>query len=131
MLVGREIQRDMRKMASINANSILSSESVTEFEWSTLIEELHNNAPVLLSILQAASKTRVPRSNNNAVIGMCVAILLKQRNPMMSLLQKIISLVLYSSHTSKQVLISHHIALYTKFYTMTFHNNRYMNGCRN
>ena len=31
-LVGREIQRDIRKMASINVNSILSSESLAEFE---------------------------------------------------------------------------------------------------
>ena len=39
----------------------------------------------------------------HTVIGTCVAILLKHRNPKLSLLQKIISLVLYAGHASKQV----------------------------
>ena len=90
-------------MASDNVHSILSTGSMKEFQWKTLIKELCTYAPVLLNILQAAIKTRVPRSNTNAVVCTCAAILLKHRNPKMSLLQKIISLILYSGHTSKQV----------------------------
>ena len=58
---------------------------------------------MLLSILLDATRTRVPRANLHIVIGTCVAILLKHRNPKASLLQKIVSLVLYAGHASKQV----------------------------
>ena len=77
------------------------------------MEELHANAPVLISILRAATKTRVCRSNTNAVVGTCTAILLKHRNPKMGLLQKIISLILYSGHASKQVSFAN-LLQYTK-----------------
>ncbi len=53
--------------------------------------------------LTAATKTRTKRTNQEAVIGMCFAIIIKHRNPTLNLLQKIISLVLYSGHSSKQV----------------------------
>ena len=77
--------------------------ALKDFEWDTVIDELRNHAPVVLGILQAATKPRVPRANTNAVIGTFAAIILKQRNSKMSLLQKIISLLLYSGHTSIQV----------------------------
>lgn len=102
-LVGREVQKEIKAMVSNKTHSILSTESLAEFEWSTLLEELHTHAPVLAGILQAATKTRVKRLNSDAVVGMCASILIKNRNPKMSLLQKIVSLVLYSGHTCKQV----------------------------
>ena len=95
-------------MTSDNAHSFLCSQSkadLKEFKWDRLHAELSDNAPTLLSILLAATKTRVPRPNAHIVVGTCVAILLKHCNPKMSLLQKIISLVLYAGHASKQVLL--------------------------
>ena len=90
-------------MASDSTNSLLKMEGLKEFEWDALIGELSTHAPVLLGVLQAATKTRSPRTNTNAVIGICAAIIFKQRNSKMSLVQKIISLVLYAGHTSIQV----------------------------
>lgn len=103
LLVGREVQKEVRNMTADSTHSILGREAWKEFEWDTLLEELQINAPVLLSILQAATRTRAPRSNTKSVIGTRAAILLKHRSPKMSLLQKVISLVLYSGHTSNQV----------------------------
>ena len=49
------------------------------------------------------SHTRKPRTNRNAVIGMCSAILLKFRNSKMSMVQKMLSLILYAGNSGKQV----------------------------
>lgn len=112
LLVGREVQKEVRNMTADSTHSILGREAWKEFEWDTLLEELQINAPVLLSILQAATRTRAPRSNTKSVIGTRAAILLKHRSPKMSLLQKVISLVLYSGHTSNQVIYECIIYLY-------------------
>lgn len=65
--------------------------------------EISTRAPVLLRILTAATKTRKDRPNQFTVIGMCFALILKHRNPSLNLIQKIISLILYAGHSSKQV----------------------------
>ena len=97
-LLGKEIRNEIRLMASDSAHSILRSqlkEDLTNFQWSTLHAEMSSKAPILQSVLTAATKTRVIRPNTHIVVGTCVAILLKHQNLKMSLLQKIISLVLY------------------------------------
>ena len=90
-------------MALVSFLSCQMKDDLKEFQQNRLHAELSLKAPVLLSILLDATKTRVPRPNSHIVIGTCVAILLKHRNPKLSLLQKIISLVLYAGHASKQV----------------------------
>ena len=65
-LVGMQIRKEIRVMTSDNAHSFLCSQSkadLKEFKWDRLHAELSNNAPTLLSILLAATKTRVPRPN--------------------------------------------------------------------
>ena len=98
-LVGKEICNEIRLMASNKVDSFLCSTSKDDlktFSWGRLHAELSTFAPVLHSILLAATKTRVPRPNTRMVTGMCAAILLKHRNPKMSLVQKVVSLVLYA-----------------------------------
>lgn len=105
-LIGKEVRNEIRLMSSDSTKSFLRSkakEDMEEFKWDRLYTELASTAPVLLSILNAATKTRVPRRNAHIIICTCAAILLKHRNPKMSLLQKIISIILYAGHTSKQV----------------------------
>ena len=128
-LIGREIQ-EIKAMSSDKTHSILSTESLKEFEWRTLLEELHTNAPVLVGILQAATKTRVTRLNGGAIVGMYASILMKHRNPKMNLLQKIVSLVLYSGHAFKQV---YHMGAsdFAKMKCITCCHFRYMIGCKN
>ena len=62
-----------------------------------------NEAPTLLALLEFCTYTRKPRVNRMAVLGMCVALLLKFSFHKMCLVQKIISLILYAGHSGKQV----------------------------
>ena len=104
--LGKELALEIKAMASDNTNSILQSqepENLMKFKWNMLHDELSANAPQLKSLLFSATKTTRPRSNVQAVVGMCVAILLNNRNPKMNLIQKINSLILYAGHSSKQV----------------------------
>lgn len=108
-LFGKEVHKEIRLMASESFLCSQSKDDLKEFKWDRLHAELSHKAPVLLSILLDATKTRVPRPNSHIVVGTCVAILLKHRNPKMSLLQRIISLVLYAGHTSKQVCYHYYV----------------------
>ena len=93
-------------MASDRVSSILQSQNpdhLKEFNWDMLYRELTMFAPLLKSLLFSATKTRVARSNTNAVVGMCAAIMINHRNLKMNLVQKINSLILYAGHASKQV----------------------------
>lgn len=103
--IGRIVRTEMKKMSSVQ--SILCSQSPDDlkcFKWDDIYHELNEKAPVFLSILVSATKTRTPRSRDSqAVICMCVAILLKYRFKRLSLVQKIVSLILYTGHCSKKV----------------------------
>ena len=58
------------------------------------------SAPVILRLLKSATKIHGIRSNRSGVIGMCIALLLKHRNPKINLIQRMIS---YAGHCSKEV----------------------------
>lgn len=100
------MHREMKAMASDNVNLILKSSDMnilTTFSWNLLIQELTVHAPTLLSILTSITTTLTPRENQTAIIGMCTAMLLKHRYERMSLVQKLLSTILYSGSASKQV----------------------------
>ena len=78
-------------------------EQLSSFSWDALIKELSTNAPIFTSILKECTKTKVKRINEQAVIGVCAGILLKHRFNRMSLLQKIISIILFNGCSSKAV----------------------------
>ena len=104
--VGMLVHNELILLCSDSTNSILRQQSVLqlkEFTWSKLSAELKNKAPTFLTILNECTHTRRPRSNQDAVIGMCAALLLKHRFSKMSLVQKIMSLILYDGHSGKQV----------------------------
>ena len=99
----RLIHKEIRSIASSKMQSTLlfqSKKSISEFQWKNIKAEISNPAPMLLT---AATKTRSKRQNQTEAIGMCFAMILKHRNPNLNLLQKIISLILFSGHASKQV----------------------------
>ena len=68
-----------------------------------VLQELHVHAPNLLHLLNSITSTKTDRDNQKAIIGMCASILLKHHYSKMSLVQKIVSVILYAGHTSKQV----------------------------
>ena len=87
-------------------NSLLksrSSESLPGFKWHQLEAELSTHAPTLKSLLNACFSTKVARQNETYLVSFCAAMMFKQRRPSMNLLHKILSVILYSGHCSKQV----------------------------
>lgn len=105
--VGRIARSELAAMCSEEVSSCLLKQSedvYSTFIWERIHAELEVNTPVLLSIFQSCTHTRKPRVNRKAVIGMCAAILLKNRFSKMSLVQRIVSLILYAGHSGKQVI---------------------------
>ncbi len=105
-LLGVELTKEVRAMTSCRVNSILKSQDpkiLKEFGWCMLDKELSMHAPVLKYLLRSATTTRVPRSNTDAIVGMCAAIILNHRNPNMNLIQKMNSLIMYAGYCSKKV----------------------------
>ena len=100
------LRKELKEMCSDGAKSILqdkSARALGSFTWKNLTDELALHAPILLHILCGCTITRKPRDNRSAVIGLCASILLHYRLPKMSLVQRILSIVLYSGHSAKQV----------------------------
>ena len=78
-IIGREVAKEVKGMASDKVESVLQSlntDHLKSFHWDILLQELSKFAPILHSLLTSATKTRVLRSNTDAIIGMCTAILL-------------------------------------------------------
>ena len=106
--IGLLVRKELQLLCSDKTNSVLKSQSVfhlREFCWDTFTSDLSTNAPILWSILYASTQTRRPAQNRKAVIGMCIALLLKLRYSKMCLVQKIISLILNAGNTGKQVFL--------------------------
>lgn len=107
--VGRIVKHELSKFCSDSYRSILRSEghSVLKdgFSWELVISEARETMPTLLRIMTRMTETPKKRTNTVAVIGMIIAILAKHRRPQASLVQKVISLLLYSGHSSKSVCI--------------------------
>ncbi len=103
--VARLIHSEMKMLCSVEVNSVLQRDcnAMKEFKWKVFISEIECTAPLMYQILMACTKTKQPRSNRVAAIGMCFAILLKYRYCRMNLVHKIIALLLYAGHSGKQV----------------------------
>ena len=96
----------IRTQCSDKADSILQSKAtkaMEEFCWNDVIGEMKLRAPTLLSLLQSCTRTKKARRNMNCVIGLIAALLCKHRRPSASLVQRLISVILYSGHASKRV----------------------------
>ena len=105
-MVGQQLRSELVSMCSEAANSILrnqSAEVLSEFSWGKLYDELEARAPTFLSLFEMCTHTRKPRRNRMGVIGMCAVLIMKYRFAKMSLVQKIVSLLLYAGHSGKQV----------------------------
>lgn len=105
-LVGKMVHTEIKKFCSDSANSILKRDDpqcIKTFSWESFNSEISKFSPVLKGIFQATCKRRMSKTNFNVVLCVCVSLLLRNRNPRMNLIQKIISLVLYGGHSSKQV----------------------------
>lgn len=80
-----------------------SVDSLTQFKFSDIVEELREKSPILLSVLQAAASSRCTKATDPAIV-MAAAVLVKSRSLNMCKLQATVSSLLYSGHASKKVL---------------------------
>ena len=85
-IVGRALTKEVAAMCSRKFNSILrakDNESMLTFKFGTVMSELRNQAPTLLTLLQSCMKTRTPRANSQLLIVMIVAMICKHRDSKM------------------------------------------------
>lgn len=120
-LLKREIQKDMSRLCARKSSSMLrdtSVEALSCFTWDALCEELAVKGPPLLAILKACaevkrrkqssikkkgSQLKTRHCSDVAVIGVMAAVLLRHCNQDMNLVQRMVTLILYNSHCSKQI----------------------------
>lgn len=104
--VGRIIHQEIMTLCSESSTSILNDKSnqiLKCFTWKKLVPEFEKNTPILLTLLKWCCKTRKERPNANNFIAFIVSLLCRHRRPKYSLIQRIVSLILYSGHASKKV----------------------------
>lgn len=104
------ISKEMKIVSSKKHSSILRGRSVEHlksFSWETLEEEIKTKAPTLYGLLCACVRVKRKTGQNSpsstSVLGVCAAILLRNYNQNMNLLQRIVALILHSGRSSKQV----------------------------
>lgn len=105
--VGRIAHMELCKICSTKTPSmsrVYTKESFKNFTWDHLITEFSLTAPTLLSLFEAFTETKSVRHNRKGVIAVCISLLLKYRFAKACFVQKLISLILYSGHASKQVI---------------------------
>ena len=104
--VARLLKYELAKLCSNRCDSVLRSNNldyIKKFEWSSLLVEAKQNTPHLMMVLTKCTETPTKRQNSNCIIGVIIAILAKHRRPQAALIQKLVSLLLYSGHCSKLV----------------------------
>ncbi len=102
--IGQIVRGELKKMCTSNSKfTCHSPEDLSQFNWNEMYDQLQQNTPVFLSIMESATQTRANRCNRVAVI--CAAVLLKFRFQKINLVQKVVSLILYSGHASKEVYV--------------------------
>ena len=80
-----------------------TKELLSTFSWDTLNDILKAKAPTILAFLEACL-AQSSSLDSKVVVGVCASILAKARRPSASLLQHVISIILYSGHSGKKVL---------------------------
>ena len=104
--MGKVVRAEVKTLSATSTNSILQQLDLTilkSFSWRTLLTELAQHTPVLKGVLESTGVPGQNRSNFDAVVCLCVTLLARNRNPRMNLIAKMLSLILYAGHSSKQV----------------------------
>lgn len=100
------LRQEVSAICSDNYSTVMrdkNSEALIEFDFAKIIEEMELKTPTLLYLLQNCLKANTPRGNEKAVLAIIASMIFKHRRSSCSLLQRIISLILYAGHTAKQV----------------------------
>ena len=109
--VGHQIKTEIQTLCSKNVDSVQRKKdamSLKTFTWAPILNEAKKHAPTLVKLLRTATsigsgKNKRVELKQDILIGACVSIICKYRNPRMALFQRVVSLVLYSGHSGKKV----------------------------
>jgi hypothetical protein len=104
--VGSSLKHEVARLCSDDTVFVLrdtSSLSLKNLQWDKVLNQAKEMAPTLLDLLYSCTKTKTPRKNESAIIGVLLAVMCKHRRPVASVFQRLISLILYSGHSSKRV----------------------------
>ena len=102
--VSRRIRDEMKHVCSSSHDSILrdAHEGIIHFSWDTVWVELSQQLPTLIKILIMILPNY---KDNKNIICMIVCMLLKKRLNKVSLVQRVLSILLYGNGCSKQVCV--------------------------
>ena len=103
--VGKLVKKEMIYTCSQDAKSMYGNKCLEDlrlFQWSTLAYDMRWTMPTLFRILQLCITKEEGKDIVTAFIG---GVILKQHNERMTFLQCLFSILLYSSHSPKQVLL--------------------------
>ena len=107
-MFGRILRNEVSRLCSTKSISMLSQSprSISDFHAiaNDSLNDIKTRAPTLLSLLRGALQTRHPRTNTKFITVMIASMLCKHCKASVCLLQRIVSLVLYSGHSIKQVI---------------------------
>ena len=107
--VGHQIKAEVRALCANNTNSVQrkkDAKSLKTFAWGPIVNEAKKHAPTLVELLRISTQTGKRRNlqgNHDTLIGLCISMICKHRNPSMALFQRVVSLVLYAGHSGKKV----------------------------
>ena len=98
--VTQQIRTEMSDICSDRHKSMLkkSDEAIKAFSWQELIAEFKQWVPTLFKLL----KKILPKSDEQ-FLAFFISMLLKKRSKFMSLVQRVVSVMLYGNATHKQV----------------------------
>ena len=107
-LIGKAMAREMLALRYVDTMLKNSNPSaLEEFSWKKLLDELRETAPVTTSLLtNSVTCLRLSRSkkvNTDAIVGLCCGLLARARSQKLNLVQRLISVLLYGGHATKQV----------------------------
>lgn len=113
--IGLELRSEVAAICSDRFNSITTQKSKSAIKnfshtYKSLLDEIRDRAPTLLTLLQYCLSTKQPGRNADAEIAFIVSIMGKHKRPSACQMQRVISLIMYAGHASKQVSVNYNAA---------------------
>ena len=106
--LSQHIRKELKELCSRHIMSIQRSRdpgALKSFSWDAIVNEAAKYAPTLIELLTGCTM-KGPKTSKAAqkhMIGVCLSLLCKYRNPKMTLFQRMLSLILYAGHSAKKV----------------------------
>ena len=108
---GKILRYEIKTLCSDKISSVQrsnSKDSLPQFPWRVILEEAMEHCPTLFNLLFQSTMTKKARPNQLHVITVIICMLSKFHRSNMSLLQRLISILLYAEHVGTIVCAGGH-----------------------